>query len=359
MDSLIGIKTSKWWQLLQENKFRVDSPFWFKALGITLLSLKNSVQAKREEKEFADSIEKIQIKDEPLFLLGHWRSGTTHLHNILINDEQFAFPNIFEVKNPSTFLTREARILDSLKRVGAHSRPMDNVQVTISSPGEDEFALGALSLRTPYLAWPFPRNEAYYNRYLTFQQVSQSEIDAWKQAFLLFMKKLTLKHQRRLILKSPTHTARIKLLLELFPRAQFVHIHRNPYVVYQSTTRLYSKALTTSYLQRPDQDTLAQGILARYQSMYDAFFAQKQLIPAGQFFEISYEDLEAKPAEQIENIYQALNIPGFLDFKPELRKYLDSIADYRKNVHETLSNEIKSKIATLWHRSFSEWGYKI
>ena len=45
----------------------------------------------------------------PLFVLGHWRSGTTHLHNLLAQDiDQFAYANTYQVINPHTFLATEA-----------------------------------------------------------------------------------------------------------------------------------------------------------------------------------------------------------------------------------------------------------
>ena len=35
---------------------------------------------------------------------------------------------------------------------------------------------------------------------------------------------------KRIVLKSPAHTARVRVLLELFPKARFVHIIRDPVV---------------------------------------------------------------------------------------------------------------------------------
>ncbi|MDQ3566024.1 MAG: sulfotransferase [Pseudomonadota bacterium] len=45
----------------------------------------------------------------PLFILGHWRSGTTLLHNLLTRDTgQFAYANTYQAVNPRTFLSTEA-----------------------------------------------------------------------------------------------------------------------------------------------------------------------------------------------------------------------------------------------------------
>ena len=43
--------------------------------------------------------------------------------------------------------------------------------------------------------------------------------------------------------QSPAHTARLKLLHELFPEAKFIHISRNPFEVYQSTSKLFMDLL--------------------------------------------------------------------------------------------------------------------
>ena len=43
----------------------------------------------------------------PLFILGHYRSGTTHLHNLLALEPQFSAPNFFQALNPHTFLSTE------------------------------------------------------------------------------------------------------------------------------------------------------------------------------------------------------------------------------------------------------------
>ena len=45
--------------------------------------------------------------DAPLFILGIWRSGTTHLHNLFAQDDRFAFANNYQVCFPRTFLTME------------------------------------------------------------------------------------------------------------------------------------------------------------------------------------------------------------------------------------------------------------
>ena len=53
--------------------------------------------------------------EPPLFILGHWRHGTTHLHNLLAQDPQFAYPTLYQTLYPRTFLTTE-RLVPRLGR---------------------------------------------------------------------------------------------------------------------------------------------------------------------------------------------------------------------------------------------------
>jgi hypothetical protein len=272
----------------------VDRPYWARAAVLTACSLVNSVAGRAERAVFGRALARTAAPP-PVFVLGHWRSGTTHLHNLLGVDRQFAFPNFYQVLCPHAFLTTEALAARLVSLLLPERRLMDNVREDIHMPHEDEFALCALAPYSPYLSMVFPRREADYDRYLTFRGVSREVVEAWKATFLGFVKKLTWKYGRPLVLKSPAHTGRIPLLLELFPDARFVHIHRNPYAVFQSTRHLHEKASPAFSLQRPQWGDLDERIIRRYRVMYDAFFADRLLIPAGHYHEVGFEDLEKDP----------------------------------------------------------------
>ena len=358
MDTLLGITAGDWWTLLRENRFAVDPPYWRRAAMLTILSLMNSSHRRKEDRLYGAAVAEVEIQ-APLFIIGHWRTGTTLLHNLLALDEQFAYPNLFQISNPHTFLGREAAVAKQLADAPSQKRPMDNMEVAFNSPGEDEFATSMMSLRSPVIAWSFPRREGHYDRYLTFRGVPEEDSARWKAAFVLFLKKLTWKHNRPLLLKSPAHTCRIRLLLDLFPDARFVHMHRNPYTVFRSTRRLYEKGVSRSYLQRPDVKRIDEGILRRYTRMYDAFFEERGLIPDAQLYEIGFEELERDMLDQVGKIYEHLGIPGFRDAEPALRGYIESIANYKKNVYPALAESLRQQVASAWRRGFEEWGYAI
>lgn len=356
MDSLLGAAAPEWWQLLGENRFAVELKYWKRVAGMTARSTANSLQAQFEKRRYGEALAAVTV-EAPVFIIGHWRSGTTLLHNLLTQDENVAYPNLYEVSNPHIFLSTEDRIAERVVRKPASSRPMDNVRITMFSPGEEEFALSSMTLLSPVIAWSFPRRAQHYDRYLTFADVPPAEIARWKAALMTFMKKLTLRYGKRLVMKSPAHTARIDLLLEMFPDARFVHISRNPYRVYKSTRRLYTTAVPRCYLQDPDPEKQNDGIIRRYRMMYDAYFDQRSRIPVGQLCEIRLEDLENDMVGQVSMIYERLGLDGFSQMEPALQRYVDSLKNYKKNQYDRLPSGLRSRVERAWRTSFEAWGY--
>jgi hypothetical protein len=149
------------------------------------------------------------------------------------------------------------------------------------------------------------------------------------------------------------------MLLELFPEARFVHIHRNPYTVFQSFRHYFDTAMWLTYLQRPDLPGIDDRIIQRYNLLYDAFFEERGLIPSGHFHEVSFERLECNPVEEMQKLYENLSLPGFNSFRPKLQRYVESVADYRKNEFGELADSLRRKIARSWQRSFEEWHYPV
>src|SRR5215208_2723811 len=336
--SLYGMALDEYLALLRKHRFAVDAPYLpraaFMGLSCTLTSLIRPYEDRRYGPELAD----VEVR-EPLFVLGHWRSGTTYLHNLLALDKQFAHPNVWRVLNPHTFLTTE-RYSDIVKLAAPKTRLIDSIELGADVPFEDEFATCG-TLCSPILAGAFPQATEHYDRYLTFRGVPEEEVARWQKALILFYKKMTWKLGRPLVLKSPPHTGRIRLLLEMFPDARFVHIHRDPYTVFQSSLHLYEKIIPLIRLHRSDRIDMTARILRQYTEMHDAFFEERPLIPAGRFHEVRFEDLERDPVGQVRTLYESLSLPAFADVEPELRRYVDTLAGYRKNAHAKLAPELR------------------
>src|SRR4051795_2944769 len=331
--SLYGMTLGEYVRLLRKHRFAVAPAYWPRAAFMAGMGALNSAVGGYGNRVYGPEVANAEIKP-PLFILGHWRSGTTHLHNLLAVDSQFAYPNIYQVLNPHTFLTTE-RYSKALF-VSPSTRMMDNVTLNATVPFEDEFATCG-TLHSPFLTWVFPRDRDVYQKYLTFRGVPEQEIAEWAAALTHFCRKLTWKYERPLVLKSPPHTSRIKLLLDTFPDARFVHIHRNPYAVFQSTQLQTRVSVRTMGLQPIEERHITGLVLEHFTIMYGSFFEERSLIPAGRFHELSFEELEKDPVGQLQQTYDALGLSGFDAVRPALERYAAAHADYRKNTYAELS----------------------
>jgi hypothetical protein len=352
---LPGIKHETWSRLLNDN--RIDTPYQFRRMLVSAASILNSGVSWLEDQWVRSTLAGVQIR-EPIFVIGHWRSGTTYLHEILARDQQFAFPNLYQVFFPHTFLHTEWIASWFLSPLYNGKRISDNLVRNLQSPGEDEMAACVSSARSPFMGYVFPRNRAQYDKYLTFRSASQEELGQWQTALLMFLKKITWKYRKPLILKSPTHTCRIRILLEMFPDARFIHIHRNPYEVFRSTLHLDRVSLRASELQDVRHD-LVQWTLQRYTEMYDVFLDEKHLIPPHHFFEIAYDDLIRDTVGTVETLYNHLGLSGFRNFIPVLNQYIGSLSNYKKNEYHELPTHLRQEVGRSWRRFFDMWKYPI
>jgi omega-hydroxy-beta-dihydromenaquinone-9 sulfotransferase len=351
---LTGASFGDWIDVLRDNRFAVGAEYWPRAALISGNCLLNSLVRRWEDMRYGAQIASTEVHP-PLFVLGVWRSGTTHLHNLLARDDRFAYPNTYEVFYPHTFLTTQATGRRFMQWMMPATRPMDNVKSGVEEPQEDEFALVASGLSFMLGLVIFPRSRNVYQKYLTLTHALPPERERWKSAFLRFLRKLTLKYNRPLILKSPAHTGRLDVLLEMFPTAKFVHIHRDPYTVFQSTVHTWRKVKSFWGLQSDDVDD--ERVIDNYVQVYDAFFAERHRLTDQNYCEVRFDDLVRDPLGQLRHVYQRLSLPTFDYVEPAVHEYIHSIKGYSRNSFEPMTDPIRERVRYAWSRSFEEWGY--
>ena len=115
------------------------------------------------------------------------------------------------------------------------------------------------------------------------------------------------------MLKSPTHTARVRTILEVFPDAKFIHIVRDPLVLFPSTVRLWKSLSEVQGFQilRDDAGWIERHVLDTFVRMYECFEQDRELVPPGRLIDVRYEDLVADPVGQMRDVYRAAR-PGRL-----------------------------------------------
>ena len=351
-----GMKLSMLIRVLARNDFRVDARCLGRLGYLLVMGVFNSVFGTCETVFNQREFRNVELNGAPLFIIGHWRSGTTHLHNVLAQDENLACPSAYQALFPHHFVFSQVGgpLFNSL---APNKRPMDNVAFFSDAPHEDEFAIAALSGISPYMRWWFPLSETDSSSAFDPLRLDPEALEQWKQALAQFLKKVTFSEGGRILLKSPPHLGRVGTLLEMFPDAQFVHIVRNPYKVYLSTHKLWKDSLAHCHLQIPEPRWIDETILSLYTELFSLFERDRPMIPAGALHELKFEDLEKDPLGSLERIYGTLGLPGFDDFKPRAIRYLDSLKDYRKNEFR-LSDADRTRVFSRWSEIFARYGYE-
>ena len=357
-EPLAGSTFTNFLRLLAQNKFKIGMIGVPRTLYSAAMSLVLSPMNVYEKIHCGKEIKNTVIDKSPLFIIGHWRSGTTYLHNLLSQNDLFAYPTTFQTVTPGLFLCFEDFVKPMVAASLPPKRPEDDIVLGADLPQEEEYGIGNLSPYSFYNGWCFPRNAPYYYNFVTMENVPQRTVDSWKYIYLYYLKKLTLSHEgKQLILKNPANTARVKLLLEMFPDAKFIHIYRNPFYTFLSMMRDIEKEMTLYCVQKPlDVSTFETAMVNLYNKMFEKYFADKLHIPNGNLIEIRYEDLTANPYHEIEKIHDALELPGFEACQENLKRYIASQRNVKTHKYD-LDDQLKRKIYKYFKTTIDMWGY--
>jgi hypothetical protein len=351
--SLRTLATALW-----RNQGRVYWRFLPRLAFLSVLAAFNSYMSFFEEAMNGEKIAGADLVAPPIFILGYWRSGTSHLHNLLSLDPSFTCPTAYQVMFPHHFVYSQPWGVKLFNYLSPGKRPMDNVVFYGDTPHEEEMALAALTGVSPYLRILFPVTASDGYSAVDPGQLPPGALAVWQEAFRLFMKKLSFSKGKRIVLKSPPNLGRIPILLQMFPGAKFVHITRNPYVVYQSFQKNWRRGHALSHLQKPDPLVINELILSWYTDLFALFERDRRLIPPGDLHELRFEDLESSPRESLQTLYQELSLPGFEDFWQQASVYLEGLAGYKKNTY-TLTEEVRATVNQRWRFFFERYGYPL
>lgn len=353
-----GMPLGVWRDLVAEHGYRVSPSRWGLLGTITAAAAFNSLAEPLSMARFRRQLRQPPVTDPPLFIIGHWRSGTTLMHELLMLDDRFCCPNTYQCFAPGHFLLTEDLLTQAMSWMIPSKRPMDDVSAGWGRPQEDEFALANMGAPSPYRRMAFPVTSPDRPQALDLNTLSPAELAKWKQTVRRFLTLLSIRDPRRPVLKSPPHTARMAVLAEMFPEARFLHVVRDPFVVFPSTMRLWRSLHRVQGLQVDPGDSLERYVFTAFDEMYSAFDRDRAVLPPGRLYEIRYEDLVADPVARMQEVYQTLALGEFDRVLPDFERQAQSMKRYRTNTYSH-DPRIVTEITSRWRPFIDRYGYEI
>ncbi len=350
-----GMPADVWLPMLRHYGLTIRPRALGLAATVTLASFLNTAMRATQRMLLDRKVARTQLVDAPVFIVGHWRAGTTLLHELMVLDDQFTCPTTYQCFAPNHFLVSEWWV-PRLRFLLPAQRPMDEMIMGWTRPQEDEFALCNLGIPSPYLQLAFPNDRERYLDYLDFAGVPAVELERWKAGLYSFLQHVTYHTPKRLVLKSPPHLGRIRVLLEMFPSARFVHIVRDPCAVFSSTANLWKTLYQSQAFQKPRDEQSNEFIFTCFERLYSQFEQDREQLSPGQLCEVRYEDLVSDPIGQMRNVYDRLELGDFNTVRPKLAAYFEQARDYRTNQHQ-LDPELRDQIYHRWGRYMQRFGY--
>jgi len=351
-----GMRLSDLYGLLSAGKFRVSRSRWMMLVLLLPVAFGNSLLAVLQQIFYRRKIACAELIAPPLFIVGHFRSGTTHLYELFACDQTFGFPTMYECFAPHHFLLTEGLLPRLLKKLLPQRRPMDNMAIGFDRPQEDEFAFIGLGAPTLYRRMAFP-NAAPPE--LVQPDAASAAGRRLGSALDKFYRALTIKKKKRLLIKSPLHTGRIAALLKKYPGAQFVHIVRDPEKMFPSLRHTWKLLDQSQAFQEPtaelDYDPL---ICDTFDSLYRRFREEAANLDQSRLCEVRYEDLLENPAAELQRIYKQLRLGDFERMRPALEVYLQSLGDYQANQFE-LDQGTREMLVKRWGWYYQRYGYAL
>ena len=305
-----------------------------------LLSVLKPLQDKKYEKLLASK----PLEHDPVFILGHWRSGTTFMHNVFSCDKHFGYNTTYQTVFPHLMMWGQPFFKKNMSWLMPDKRPTDNMELAVDLPQEEEFALTNMMPYTYYNFWFLPKHtQEYADKYLLFEDITDAELKVFEETFTKLIKiSLWNTNGTQFLSKNPPHTGRVKELVKMFPNAKFIYLMRNPYTVFESTRSFFTNTIKPLQLHK----------------LYHKYEADKHFIPEGNLVEVRFEDYEKNAFDLTQEIYQKLSLPGFEEARPAIEAYVNKKKGYKKNKYQ-YKPETVELVEKHWSFALDEWDYHL
>jgi omega-hydroxy-beta-dihydromenaquinone-9 sulfotransferase len=355
---LMGIKFTTLFKLVFKHGIGLHPKYIFRFFLLVPSSIISQILIWVEKVKFEKKIKQATIEKPPVFIIGHWRSGTTFLHQLISLDDQFTVPTFVQTIIPEHFLFSSKYYVPLLNKVLPEKRPMDEVELKPLAPMEDEFGLLKMGSVSPFEKLLFPSAKTKFLSGVQEFIPEGKDLFKWKSNLIIFIKKITLLTHKQIVLKNPFHTPRMSLLSEVFPGSKFIHIVRHPYKIVPSSINMWNIVAQENSLKSGWKKPTLNETTEILDKFWLSVEENKKKLKENELSLVKYEDLEINPVKELRRIYKELDLEFNSEFEACINQFMEENKNYKKNVFIVPAEE-KSLINNKLSLYFQTFNYDI
>jgi hypothetical protein len=295
-----------------------------------LVNRLNVIETIKRHPEILDS----ELED-PIVVVGLFRTGTTFLHNVLAADPslqagqtwQFAYPAGRKRAPLADVGWRKRRTNIPLTMNHAIVPDQDVVHyVSRENYEEDFFLMGTdMTLMTQIVGlgdWDYAWR---------LMDEDLSEAYRWHKIQLQILSAQS--SNKRWVLKCPWHLWNLDSLLKIYPNAKIIHTHRDVSKAIGSHCSLAARIVCRMHRDVPAEEIAKFWVDYSVAGMRNGL-AAKDTLPTNQRCDVRLNDLRVDPAGELRKIYAQLELPFSDSLHDAFRLKAASDPTFQHGIHE-------------------------
>lgn len=240
---------------------------------------------------------------DPVLILGPWRSGTTVLHELLTAATGLATPLTWHCMNAPAFrLSRNAPADVPI------ARPMDGLSISAGTPQEDEFAMLSMGLDSAYRAFLMPHrlDQLLHTLDPEYWLDDRAWLAPWERFLQGVLQAPGSRPSQPMILKSPNHTFRLPALHRRFPGLRVVWMLRDPREVLESNRKMWRAMFAAHGITHEPAGALDRFLAEALSRSAEMLRWCMDTLPAGQWTSCRQETLRNQAEPELARVCKEL-----------------------------------------------------
>lgn len=270
---------------------------------------------------------------DAVMIVGYFRSGTTHLHNLLSTHPDAVTPRWVQAMSPQGFWLSWAFLRLALVPFLPNTRPQDDVAFGPDWPAEDDFAHNNWALVSTLPGrLVVPQERARWAAYQCLNDLPERDLARWRRVMAAFAWKVSAasRGRRHLLLKSPSHTGRVAELDRLFGgRVRFVHISRDAEDVVRSNVAMHARLEGQSLQPLPPEAETREAVIAEYIETETVFLQEAEALEPSRVVRLRYDELVAAPMASYARVCEVMGLVWDERVRVRAERYLAEVGAYK------------------------------